>query len=86
MVSDIKNGRVGQVDLLVETGEKTGYIIDWKTDFSVKKNLKKHFNQLSYYSHILIEHGWTIEKVEVHNFVENQWEIHTSEVLPIITQ
>ena len=83
MVSDIRNGRVGQVDLLVETKEKKGYIVDWKTDFSVKKNLVKHFNQLSYYANILIEHGWNIDRVEVHNFVENQWDVHTSEVLPI---
>lgn len=88
MVSDAKNGRVGQIDLLVETtqeetGFRSGYIVDWKTDVSIKKNLKKHYNQLSYYAHILIEHGWNITHVEVHNFVEDKWEIYRSEVLPL---
>lgn len=84
MVSDISSGRVGQVDLLVATGEKTGYIIDWKTDFSIKKNLKKHFQQISFYAHILIAKGWTVEKVEVRNFTDTQWDVYESEVLPIV--
>lgn len=82
MVSDLRLGLVGQIDLLVVTGEKRGFIVDYKSDAKVEKNLVKHFNQLSFYAHILIAAGWTIEKVVVYNYI-GTWTPYESPVLPL---
>jgi hypothetical protein len=57
LVSDIKNKRVGQIDGLVVIGEKKGKLIDYKSDAEIKKNLPKHFAQLSFYAEILQSFG-----------------------------
>jgi len=85
MVSDIANKRVGQIDLLVSTaphGEKQGYIVDYKSDAEIDKNLAGHFNQLSFYAHILIAKGWDITNVEVWNFTDC-WRKFESPVLEL---
>lgn len=84
LVSDVKNRRVGRIDLIVLDGEKKGRIIDYKSDADIKKNLKGHYNQLSFYAHILIAHGWSIPKLEVWNYAGKGWEKFESEVLEII--
>jgi ATP-dependent exoDNAse (exonuclease V) beta subunit len=84
MVSCVERKMVGQIDGLVKTGEnpedKRGYLIDYKTDAEVEKNLPKHFAQLSFYAFILKQFGWEIEKVEVWNYT-TKWENHASDVL-----
>lgn len=82
MVSYTKGKLAGQVDGLVVTGDKEGYIIDYKSDAEVKKNLKLHFIQMSFYAYILEQFGWKITKVEVWNYI-NKWESYESEVLDI---
>lgn len=84
MVSDLKRGLVGQLDgiLLKDVVEKCGIIIDYKSDAEVKKNLKKHYNQLSFYAHILIAHNWVVNEVQVWNYTD-KWECYTSPVLPL---
>jgi hypothetical protein len=84
MVSSVKNRMVGQIDGLVVTGDKEGYIIDYKSDNDIKKNLKKHFYQLSFYAVILQKHGWSIERVEVWNYTD-KWEKHESPILDLKT-
>lgn len=83
-VSDVKNRRVGQIDLLVQDGdkEKEGFIIDYKSDAEVEKNVSGHFNQLSYYAHILMAHGWTIHELQVWNYTD-KWTRYTSQVLDL---
>jgi hypothetical protein len=83
MVSCIKKKMVGQIDGLVVTGEKEGYIIDYKTDTDIDKNLTGHFIQLSFYARILQEHGWNILKVEVWNFTD-KWTGYKSEVIDVM--
>lgn len=82
MVSDLKRGMVGQIDGLEERAAKTGAILDYKSDAEVGKNLVKHYNQLSFYAHILMAHGWDIEEVQVWNHC-NGWEMYSSPVLPL---
>ncbi len=84
IVSDIVNHRVGTIDLLVITDEKNKKckIIDYKTDAQIEKNLKKHFNQLSFYADILIKHGWDVEKLEIWNYT-NEWKKYESPILTI---
>lgn len=82
MVSDLARGLVGQIDALLVTGEMSGTVLDYKSDAAVEKNLFRHFNQLSFYAHILRAAGWTIDKVVVWNYV-GYWSPHESEVLPL---
>lgn len=82
MVSYSKEKIAGQIDGLVVTGKKEGYIIDYKSDADIKKGIKLHFIQMSFYAYILKKFGWNITKVEVWNYT-NKWESYTSEVLDI---
>ena len=82
MVSYTKGKLAGQVDGLVVTGDKEGYIIDYKSDAEVKKNLKLHYIQMSFYAYILMQFGWNITKVEVWNYTD-KWESYSSPVLDI---
>lgn len=80
LISDIANGRVGRIDLLTITGKKEGYIEDYKSDADIDKNLVGHFNQLSFYAHILIEKGWKINGLRVWNYADAGWVKFESEV------
>lgn len=84
MVSDLTRGLVGQIDglLIPDPVVKEGVILDYKSDAEVEKNLQKHFNQLSFYAHILRAHGWIVEKVQVWNYV-GAWAPYDSPVLPL---
>lgn len=82
MVSCLKKKMVGQIDGLVVTGDKQGYIVDYKTDAKIEDNLLGHFIQLSFYARILQEHGWVIEKVEVWNYTE-RWTAYVHEVIDV---
>lgn len=82
MVSDVSRRMVGQIDGLLVEGEKTGVIVDYKSDGDVGKNLPKHFNQLSFYADILRPFGWNIRCLQVWNYTD-KWECYESEVLPI---
>ncbi len=85
MVSDLTRGLVGQIDglLILDAATKTATIIDYKSDAEVEKGLTRHFNQLSFYAHILMAHGWHINEVQVWNYLDGTWEKHTSPVLPL---
>lgn len=83
LISDVVSGRVGRVDLLTITGEKEGYIEDYKSDADIKKNLAGHFNQLSFYAHILLAKGWKIKGVRVWNYTDT-WSEYKSDVLPLL--
>lgn len=83
LISDVANKRVGRIDLLTITGEKEGYIEDYKSDADITKNVAGHFNQLSFYAHILIAKGWNIKGVRVWNYADKGWEKYESEVLAI---
>jgi len=78
VVSDIKNKMVGRVDGLM----KDLTPIDYKSDADIKKNLKYHFMQLSFYATILINHGHKVDKVIVWNYTD-KWTKYESEVLKI---
>lgn len=86
-VSDVKKRRVGQIDLLVMTGKKKCKIIDYKTDGDITKNDGKniagHFNQLSYYAHILMAFGYEVEGLELWNYTD-KWTRYPSKVLPLV--
>lgn len=84
LVSDVKNKRAGQIDglLIKDKKKKVASIIDIKSDGKVEDNVKGHFNQLSFYAHILMSFGWTIEKLVIWNYTD-KWESYESPVLEI---
>lgn len=82
LISDVANKRVGRIDLLTITGDKEGYIEDYKSDADIDKNLAGHYNQLSFYAHILIAKGWDIKGVRVWNYTD-KWEVHESGILAV---
>jgi len=73
MVSDVKNGMVGQIDGLyvIDKEKKIARIIDYKSDSDVMKNLDKHCLQLNFYRWILEAHGWTIQGLDIYNYVDS---------------
>jgi len=82
VVSDIENKMVGRIDGLWITGKKC-QIIDYKTDRDINKNLEGHFNQLSFYAHILKNKGWKVENLIIFNYTD-KWEKYENEVLDLI--
>ena len=74
LVSDIDKKRVGQIDGMIITGDKTGTLLDYKSDGDIEKNLDGHFIQLSFYAHILMAHGWNITGLTVYNYVDKWYE------------
>lgn len=83
LVSDVKNKRVGRIDLITFNEDKSVYIEDYKSDADISKNLDGHFNQLSYYAHILIAKGYKVSGLRVWNYAGSGWESYKSEVKEI---
>lgn len=96
MVSDVENGMCGQIDGLVTdqeliesamqmvNGEKpTLKIIDYKSDFDVKKNINKHTIQMNFYRQILENKGFTISGMSVWNYIDEEWTEYKLEKIEI---
>ncbi len=81
VVSDVKNKMVGRADGL-DRIKKEIVVIDYKSDADIKKNLKFHFMQLSFYATMLRNHGYKVDKVIVWNYT-TKWTKYESEVLDI---
>lgn len=84
LISDVANGRVGRIDLLTLAEKNEYYVDDYKSDADIKKNLTGHFNQLSFYAHILIAKGKKVKGLRVWNYADKGWELFESPVLDII--
>lgn len=85
MVSCVEKKMAGQIDGIEVRKVGKGQvitIIDYKTDADVKKNLKGHFIQMSFYAEILKSFGFKVDKVRVWNFTD-KWEKYDSEVINI---
>ena len=82
MVSDVKRLMVGQIDGLLVERPYRGIILDYKSDADVKKNLEKHWNQLSFYASILKAFDWDVPKLQIWNYT-TKWEVYESPVLPV---
>jgi hypothetical protein len=85
LVSDVANGMAGTIDRLKITGEKTCRIGDYKTNNEMdKKKLLKYQKQLSFYAHILINKGWTVEGIDLYYLnTDDGWSLETLEILPL---
>jgi hypothetical protein len=76
LVVDHKTKRAGQIDRLVVTGNKRGFVTDFKTG-DVTKNLDIYWKQLEFYSDILRAGGWTIDKPIIYGW-NGKWETYRS--------
>lgn len=87
LITDIKMGMSGWVDLLRFTGDKTVWIEDYKTaevdNAKWEKNLKEYAHQLNFYGTILLNHGYTIEGLRVWHWTGEIWEADTLEFVPV---
>jgi hypothetical protein len=76
-VSDVKSGRVGQIDRLAITDleEKRCRIGDYKSNADLdQKKLDHYQKQLSFYAWILMAHGWTVEGLDIFHF-DGEWKL-----------
>lgn len=91
LITDVKQGMSGWVDLLRFTGDKEVYIEDFKTntfkegDYATKwkKSLAIYRHQLNYYGTILQNHGYTVKGLVIWHYHEGSWNKHTSEFKPV---
>lgn len=91
LITDVKQGMSGWVDLLRFTGDKEVYIEDFKTntfkegDYATKwkKSLAIYQHQLNYYGTILQNHGYTVKGLVIWHYHEGSWNKHTSEFTPV---
>jgi hypothetical protein len=87
MVSDVKAGMVGQIDFLGTSITRGDYTVeDYKSDISIEKNLAGHFNQLSFYAHILLNKNYLVETLIIWNWDGKKWKKYTSPVLELKTK
>ena len=85
VVSDVKNKRAGQVDLLVYNADTETYqIYDFKTNHQMdKKKLLQYQHQLSFYAHVLNNMGLPVDSIVVYHLEEENWVKHELEVLDL---
>lgn len=86
MVSDVKNKRAGQIDLLTYNEKRKALKVrDFKTNNEIdKKKMLQYQHQLSFYAHVLMAHGHNVEGLVVYH-LENgeEWKQHDLEVLDL---
>lgn len=86
LVTDVKNKMAGQIDRLaiLDKKKKVCRIGDFKTNHTLTpKKLEEYQHQLSFYAHILINHGWTVEGLDIYHFDGNEWTHVEQEVLDL---
>ena len=87
VVTDVKNKRAGTIDRLeiVDEANKVCRVGDYKTNAELdKKKLLRYQKQLSFYAHILMAHGWTVESLDLfHLDHDNGWVKTEMEVLEL---
>lgn len=87
LISDIKNGRAGRVDLLkiLDKEKKVCRIQDYKTNNDIdEKKMLKYNHQLSFYANIMMAHGWTVEGLDLLHYDGNDWTVYPLEVLDLV--
>lgn len=71
-ITDIKNKRCGQVDILQLTGEKSCRIGDYKVNAGGEKKMDKYRKQLNFYADIMRNTGWQVEGTDLY-ILEDKW-------------
>lgn len=85
LVSDVKNKMAGRIDRLVilDKEKKLCRVGDFKTNYNLTdKKLLEYQHQLSFYAHILINHGWTVQGIDIYHY-SDEWKLIELEVLEL---
>ncbi len=87
LVTDINNRMAGKIDLLeiIDKDKKVCRIGDYKTNNDLDdKKLQKYQHQLSFYAHILKNHGWTVQGLDIFHYDGATWHRVELEVLDLV--
>jgi hypothetical protein len=71
VIVDHEAKRAGTVDRFVVTGDKKGFITDFKTG-SVEKELDIYWKQLNFYGDIFKANGWSVEEPVIYGW-NSKW-------------
>ena len=82
-VSDVANKRVGQIDRLITTGDKTCRVQDYKTSLPEPDKILVYQHQLSYYASCLTKAGWTVEGLDLYFYDGDKWTKKSLKVLEV---
>jgi hypothetical protein len=82
LVVDHKKKRAGRIDR-IEYEDDGVYVTDFKTNFDVKKSIKKYWLQLSFYAAILAANGLTVKGLKIYHYDGSVWKTIPHEVLDI---
>jgi hypothetical protein len=83
LVVDHKTKRAGRIDRLEYNEDGTVTITDFKTNFDVKKSLKKYWLQLSFYAAIIEANGLKVRDLKIYHYADDTWLTYESEVIDI---
>lgn len=82
LVVDHAKKRAGRIDRIEEDYEGA-YVTDFKTNFDVKKSIKKYWLQLSFYAAILKANGINVKGLKIYHYDGEKWSTITHEVIDI---
>lgn len=82
LVVDHKKKRAGRIDRL-EYEDDGVYVTDFKTNFDVKKSLKKYWLQLSFYAAILKANGLKVKGLKIYHYANDTWTTIETSVIDI---
>lgn len=83
LVVDHKKKRAGRIDRLEYNDDGTVTITDFKTNFDVKKSLKKYWLQLSFYAAILKANGLKVRELKIYHYANDEWTTIEGKVIDI---
>lgn len=87
LITDVKMGMSGWIDLLRVVGDKRVWIEDYKTaeadPVKWKKKVKEYTHQLNFYGTILTNFGYTVEKLVIWHWTGERWEADVIMFTPI---
>lgn len=83
LVVDHKTKRAGRIDRLEFDEDGGVWVTDFKTNFDVKKSLKKYWRQLSFYAAILRANGLTVKGLKIYHYTNDEWVTYKGEVIDI---
>lgn len=87
LITDVKMGMSGWIDLLRVVGDKKIWIEDYKSaiadEAKWKKNLKEYTHQLRFYGTILHNHGYTVEKLVIWHWTNGEWKDYRIDFTPV---
>ena len=88
LITDTKAMRAGRIDLLevLDKDKKVCRVGDYKTNKELdKKKILQYQHQMSFYAHILIASGWTVEGLDIYHYNGDVWEKISLDVLDLVS-